>query len=170
MARLFVAVQPPDDVLDTVARLPRPSIEGLRWTSRDQWHVTLRFLGHVEDPGSVAAALARVRAEPADAVVGPVVARFGRRILHVPVSGVVGIADAVVAETAGLGQPPEDRPFSGHLTLARVAKGARVDLRRLEGQAIAGRWAVTEVLLMQSHLSRSGARYEVVARHPLSRR
>ena len=32
MARLFVAVWPPDDVLDAVAALERPAQDGLRWT------------------------------------------------------------------------------------------------------------------------------------------
>ena len=45
--RLFVAVWPPDDVIDVLADLPRPEVAGVRWTTRGQWHVTLRFLGHV---------------------------------------------------------------------------------------------------------------------------
>ena len=44
MPRLFVAVWPPDDVLDRLAVLPRPEVDGLRWTDQDHWHVTLRFL------------------------------------------------------------------------------------------------------------------------------
>ncbi|MER3453020.1 MAG: RNA 2',3'-cyclic phosphodiesterase, partial [Acidimicrobiia bacterium] len=48
--RLFVAVWPPEEVLDVVAKLPRPGVVGLRWTSREQWHVTLRFFGSVPEP------------------------------------------------------------------------------------------------------------------------
>ena len=48
-ARLFVAAVPPAAVLDQIAELTRPEIEGLRWTTRDQWHATLRFLGRVSD-------------------------------------------------------------------------------------------------------------------------
>jgi 2'-5' RNA ligase len=68
--RLFVAVRPPDDILDAVAALPRPTHPGVRWTARDQWHVTLRFLGEVEDPTPVAAALAAAPLDSAPA--GPV--------------------------------------------------------------------------------------------------
>src|SRR5438445_10975988 len=60
--RLFVAVWLPEHVLDLVAALPRPDVEGLRWTSRDQWHVTLRFFGNVELDDAVAA-LQRAAAE-----------------------------------------------------------------------------------------------------------
>ena len=164
MARLFVAVSPPDRVLDRVAALDRPTVAGLRWTGREQWHVTLRFLGRVDAVDDAVRALASVRAAPTEAVAGPAVGRFGHRVLHVPVAGLEELAAAVTAATAHVGQPPEDRPFVGHLTLARVAKGARVDLRRLDGQLVSGRWVVDEVCLVESHLSREGARYEVLER------
>ena len=167
MPRLFVAVWPSEDVLDAVAALDRPEVAGLRWTARSQWHVTLRFLGRVEDAEEAVEALETVTAAPAEAVAGPEVGRFGQRVLHVPVAGLDEVAGAVIAATAGVGEPPEDRPFAGHLTLARVARGARVDLRALAGQPVAGRWPVTEVCLVESHLSPKGARYEVVRRFPL---
>ncbi len=168
MPRLFVAVWPPEEVLDVVAALERPANEGLRWTTRDQWHVTLRFLGPV-DIAPVEGALAGVA--PAGAVrarLGPAVGRFGHGVLHVPVAGLDAIAAAVIRATAGLGRPPDERPFAGHLTLARVAKGARVDLRRLSGAAVEGSWAVGEVCLVESRLSSAGARYQVVERFPLA--
>ena len=167
MARLFVAVAPPEDVLDRVAALPRPEVAGLRWTSRPQWHVTLRFFGRVDDPAVAVEALARVHAAPAEAVLGPATGRFGQRVLHVPVAGLEAMAAGIVGATADIGEPPEDRPFSGHLTLARIARGARVDLRTLAGQPVEGRWPVEEYCLMESQLSPKGARYEVVERFPL---
>ena len=99
------------------------------------------------------------------ATVGPVTGRFGQHVLHLPVDGLAPLAGAVVAATAAFGQPPDDRSFAGHLTLAR-AKG-RVNLRRLEGERLAGDWLVAELTLVESRLSRAGARYEVVARYPL---
>ena len=168
MPRLFVAVWPPEDMLDAVARLARPPVDGVRWTSREQWHVTLRFLGSVDDPAAVVDALPRVGAGPVEARLGPAVGRFGNRVLHAPVSGLGELAEEVAAATAGIGQPPEDREFSGHVTLARVAKGARVDLGRLAGEAVSGRWTVRQVCLVESHLGPAGARYEVVASFGLS--
>jgi len=169
LPRLFVAVWPPEDVLHALAGLARPEIPGLRWTGREQWHVTLRFLGAVDDPAPVVDALAEVgRLAPIGAVLGPSVGRFGHRVLHVPVAGLDELAGQVVAGTAGLGRPPEDRAFSGHLTLARVAKCARVDLRPLAGEAVVGRWTVDDVCLVESRLSPTGARYEVLERVPLA--
>jgi len=167
VARLFVAVWPPAEILDRVAALPRAQVDGLRWTDRRQWHVTLRFLGRVDDVASAAAALEGM--DPVsrpEAVLGPTAGRFGRRVVHVPVSGLEGVADAVASATADVGLPPEDRPFTGHLTLAR-AKGTEADIGALTGGVITGRWTVDEVCLVESRLSAAGADYAVVGRFPL---
>lgn len=169
--RLFVAVWPPPPILDAVAALDRPPVERLRWTTRDQWHVTMRFLGEVPDTDvpAVVDRLAEIDASATTAVMGPVTARFGSRVLHVPVAGLDEVARAVVETTAGIGRPPVDRPFHGHLTLARIRKGTgpSPDLRRFVGQPLAGEWPVREVTLVRSHLSPKGARYEVVHRQAL---
>ena len=168
MPRLFVAVWPPDDVLSLIAALPRPDVEGLRWTTRDQWHVTLRFFGSVELE-SASEALRSVVASSTTAVLGPETGRFGKRILHVPVDGLADIAKGVVRATKKVGKPPEPRPFSGHLTLARARDRRRgVDLRELVGTPIAAEWPVTEVCLVESHMSSKGAIYEVVETISLS--
>lgn len=168
MPRLFVAVALPPEALDVVEGLDRPPIEGLRWTDREQWHVTLRFLGAVDDADAVVAALRAVRASPRHAALGPAVARFGQRVLQVPVVGLDDVAAAVVGASAALGTPPEDRPFAGHLTLARVRGRRRVDLRPLTGAEVSASWPVEDVLLFESHLHPKGARYEVVERFPLA--
>jgi len=162
--RLFVAVWPPAEVLDRLAVLARPEIRGLRWTDRRQWHVTLRFHGPVDEVAPVRAALAGVEAagEITAAALGPAVGCFGRRILHVPVMGLDALAAAVIAATAHLGKPPDDRPFSGHVTLARVAKDARVDLRSLTGVPVEAEWEVGAVCLVESRLAPAAARYEVL--------
>ncbi|MDQ3898333.1 MAG: RNA 2',3'-cyclic phosphodiesterase, partial [Actinomycetota bacterium] len=138
-----------------------------RWTTRDQWHVTLRFLGPVPDPEPVLGALDGLAGSNTEVRVEPAVGRFGQRVLHVPVAGLETLAGEVVRATAHLGRPPDDRPFAGHLTLARVAKDARVDLRALTGGELECSWMVDAVCLMESHLRASGARYELRQRFPL---
>lgn len=127
---MFVAVWPPREVVEALAALPRPGVPGLRWTRPDQWHATLRFLGSVEEQ-EARQAFGRIQAgAPVEVIAGPETGRFGRRVLHVPVDGLEGLAASVVAATAGVGQPVEHRPFSGHLTLARVELSAWVVLER----------------------------------------
>ncbi|MER3453036.1 MAG: RNA 2',3'-cyclic phosphodiesterase, partial [Acidimicrobiia bacterium] len=79
------------------------------------------------------------------------------------------LARAVTEATAGLGRPPERRPFHGHLTLARVT-GHGVDLRPLCGVPLAATWQVGTVALVRSDLHPRGARYMDVAVLPLGGR
>jgi 2'-5' RNA ligase len=155
--RLFVAVRPPDAVLDAVAKLDRPERPDVRWTTRPQWHVTLRFLGEVADPVPVVAALDAAPLAGCEATLGPAVARLGRGVVMVPVGGVEALAGEVAAATAAIGPPPERRPFAGHLTLARVRRGP---LRDLVGERVDMRFPVVDVRLVHSHPGRDGARYE----------
>ncbi|HEX3622099.1 MAG TPA: RNA 2',3'-cyclic phosphodiesterase [Acidimicrobiales bacterium] len=171
MPRLFVAVWPPDEVVERIAALDRPSVPGLRWTTPDQWHVTLRFLGQVPEPEEVVAAMAGLSESSGSSAVeagaGPAIGRFDQRVLHLPVAGLQVLAGEVLRATAHLGRPPDDRPFSGHLTLARTADRAKVDLRPLTGTPFAASWTVGEVSVVESRLSSAGARYAVIERIPL---
>ncbi len=124
MARLFVAVWPPTRLLDQLAALPRTERPGLRWTRRDQWHVTLRFLGEV-DVDEARATLATVSAPECSVVAGPRARRLGRGVFVLPVTGLESLAAAVGRATAGIGKPPEPRPFRGHITLARLGSASR---------------------------------------------
>ena len=164
--RLFVAVRPPDAVLDELAALPRPQRTPARWTTRDQWHITLRFFGNVDDASAVIAALERAAAQsaPAEVTIGPRPGVLGRQVVYLPVAGLDELAEAVVHETADMGDPPPTRRFRGHLTLART-KGGIVDLSAL---TLAATWTVGEIELIRSDLGGGPARYETLARFPLS--
>jgi 2'-5' RNA ligase len=172
--RLFVAVSLPPDVMELVSDLPRPDLGSLRWTTEDQWHITLRFLGEVEGPGAVADALQEVpetlrqaEIEEVEAVLGAATAWFrGRQILHVPVTGLEALARAVATATVPWGEGVEASPFSGHLTLARVRR-RQTGPANLAGTPISAEWTVTEIALMSSTLGPGGSRYGVVARVPL---
>ena len=48
MSRLFVAVWPPDEVLEELRALPRKDERGVRFVHPDSWHITLRFLGDAD--------------------------------------------------------------------------------------------------------------------------
>jgi 2'-5' RNA ligase len=163
LPRLFVAAWPPAGVLDLLETLPRPSDPGVRWTRRDQWHVTLRFLG-AADPAAAVAALASLDVAAAEAVLGPLTARLGQSVVVVPVAGLTEVAVAVAAVTAEVGEPPDPRPFAGHLTLARLRQRPACGVT---GFRLAARFAVRELHLVRSHLDHEGARYETLAVVPL---
>jgi 2'-5' RNA ligase len=164
--RLFVAVWPPSLVLEEIARLPRPVVPDVRWTTRDQWHVTLRFLGEVASFEEVVESLSATSLPVAEAELGQVVRRLGSGVLCVDVHGLGPVAEAVTTATAAMGRPPESRAFHGHLTLARAGRRGP-DLRSLAGTPVQpSRFAVRLVAVVQSHLGRAGARYETVAEVP----
>jgi 2'-5' RNA ligase len=161
--RLFVAVRPPADVLAGIGALERRDEAGVRWVPPEQWHVTVRFLGEAPLDAAVAALEAARPAlrvlGPVEAVVGPQVARLGRHVVCLPVAGLDGVAAVVGEVTATVGQPPDPRPFRGHVTLARLQQRAACGLA---GQRFRARFPVREIELVQSELGRDGARHTVV--------
>ena len=174
--RLFVAVWPSEDVVAAIEAFDRPTLEGMRWTRSDQWHVTLRFLGSVTDDevpalrsalGAVAASVA-----PREVTVGPVTGCFGRSILFVPASGLDDLAAATVTARAAMGEAPDERSFTGHFTLARSGGRSRrsrgPDLRGFAGRPLACSWLADELTLVRSRTDRTGATYEVLARWPFA--
>ena len=79
---------------------------------------------------------------------------------------------SVAAATRRFGEPPEDRAFKAHLTLARIQEAERSAIDSMEklmarGFSITTEWNVNQLILMQSHLSPQGATYEAMARWPL---
>lgn len=157
--RLFVAVRPPDAVLDQLASLPRPPDGPARWTTRDQWHVTLRFLGNVDDPAPVIDALHAVaNLGPVDVSLGPRAGVLGHQVVYLPVAGLDALASVVIDATRTFGEPAQTRRFKGHLTLART-KGGVVDRSSLD---LSATWTVDRVELIRSHLGRGPATYETL--------
>jgi RNA 2',3'-cyclic 3'-phosphodiesterase len=167
--RLFIAVWPPGPLMDQLRALERPTRPGLRWTSEDQWHVTLRFLGDVDPVGeaSVVEGLRQVasRGSPVQVVAGPRSRPLGPGVWVLPVEGLAGLAAAVAGAAGDVGQPVPDRPYRGHITLAR-ARQAKA-LKGLPAAAIEIPWVVTELTLVRSDLRADGARYQVIGRWPL---
>lgn len=153
--RLFVAVWPPEDVLDAIAALDRPESNAVRWTTREQWHVTLRFLGEVDRvPHELLEPLHAL--PPARVTIGPQTQRLSGRVLMIPAHGLDDLAAAVA-------DPAETRPFHGHLTLARARqRGSKVPAV-VAGAPITGEWTATSVSLVRSHLGGGPARYEDIA-------
>jgi 2'-5' RNA ligase len=139
-------------------------VDGLRWTTPEQWHVTLRFFGEA-DPAAARRSLSGFAADRCHARLGPETGRFGRRILHVPVAGLAELARLVTDRTAAVGEPPDRRHFRGHITLARAtAAGRGIDFRPLTGTPIEASWPVGQITLVASHPHPQGARYEVLER------
>lgn len=182
--RLFLAVALEDAVKRALRQAQRAlaSFDSLvRWTTQDQMHLTLKFLGEVED-GRVPDLSAAAECSAAEsssctlmlAAPGCFPPRGRVRVVWAGLeepTGVLASCQVAAEEHFGrLGFPREARPFSPHLTLGRV-RDDRSDgaLRRAvaEVEIAATHQPVTELCLFQSTLTPQGARYAVVSRHPL---
>jgi RNA 2',3'-cyclic 3'-phosphodiesterase len=165
--RLFVAVWPSAEVVEGLQRLERPAVDGVRWTTAAQWHVTARFLGGLDGPAELSARLRSIPLPAAVATIGPASDCPTPGVLWLPVQGLDALGAEVIRVTADIGEPV-DHPFQGHLTLARSRRRApRGVLGRLAPLAFSGRWEVAEVTVVASTPGGGGSRYEVVDRIPL---
>jgi 2'-5' RNA ligase len=185
LLRLFVAIAPPPAVLDELDALVEPlraSRQELRWTNREAWHVTLAFLGQV-DESALARLLPRLeraaRRHPSISLAfsgaGAFPAAGRANVLWSGLSGdrrALGrLAESVVAGASRAGTPPPDkgRRFQPHLTLARCRMPADVTelvaaLAGYQGQP----WTADRIHLVRSRLGGSGQpRYVSLASWPL---
>jgi RNA 2',3'-cyclic 3'-phosphodiesterase len=181
LRRAFVAVVPAEPVLDAleprVADLAAQAPQ-LRWLPRAQWHLTLQFLGAVDDAAALRAAVAPAVAGHAafdvqltGAGAFPSVRRGA--VLWVGVErsdAVVHLAEAVQHATRPLGHAGDGRPFHPHLTLARAPRPRPLaDLVDALGTAPIGpAWTVTDVAVIESDTRPTGAVHTVRDRLRLS--
>lgn len=176
MIRLFVGLSLPDPMAERLAGLVI-GIPGARWIERRNLHITLRFIGDVENGlgRDIHDALAELYA-PAPEIAITGFGTFGSRQPRALWAAVdknpelIHLQNKIETAMLRLGLPPEPRKFTPHVTLARL-KGAPVT--RIQ-QFIAGHSPVRlgpepaeGFTLFRSHLGRAGAEYEIVADYPL---
>jgi RNA 2',3'-cyclic 3'-phosphodiesterase len=187
--RLFIAVQIPDaiktDIEKTQAELRRALPEGgVRWTRREQFHLTLRFLGNVE--AQRVEALANELRQVCRSF-APLKLRAERigffPDLRRPRVVWVGVRDqqdrlpalqaAVQTATQAFTVEEPEGKFTGHVTLGRIK-----NIRRQEAEALAkaasgmaerffGEWTAVQLEVMRSELSPTGARHTCLLAVPL---
>ncbi len=144
----------------------------LRWVPAANLHLTIRFLGHVEEAVAEGIAAAVDGLEPAgfDLELERRIGTFKRGRL----ARVVWVGLAAGEEEAGhlavnverlcreAGLEPETRAFNAHLTLARSRDGYGVALPELPDVTALPAWRADELVLYRSTLGRGGAVYEPV--------
>ncbi len=181
--RAFIAISYPQQMRVELARRARAlvgNVRDVRWMSAESLHLTLAFLGEVpahatDGIQSAMEAAARGRA--------PFVLRFGSggtfptggepRVAWVGVTGdldaVRELQAAVTRELRGIGMRMGSRPFSPHVSLARIGRQATPSTRmgvarRFEAArlGVLGPHTVAGISLFESDLSPAGAVYREV--------
>lgn len=188
--RLFIAVTIPEEVKAKIAEaqselrraLPERSV---RWTKREQFHLTLRFLGNVDAPRVEAleeALRAACRGFSALRLSARGIGFFPDlrfpRVAWVRVSDqanqLARLQQAVEVSTREFTPEEPGEAFTGHVTLARIKR-----IRRPEAEALGktaagmaerrfGEWTAYKVELMRSELSPKGALHTSLAAIPLA--
>ena len=128
--RLFAAILLPEDVRHAVGRLSG-GLPGARWSPEENYHLTLRFIGEVDNgfAEELADALSHVGGGEFQLAIGSP-GSFGGARPRLVWAGVAGSAPLtalrrrVESALVRAGLPPEERKFTPHITLARTA-GAR---------------------------------------------
>lgn len=187
--RLFIAVELPDEARSAVSGVIKQVVESgvknLRPVRPETVHLTLKFLGDVPSNGvdelvERVTPVARARTPFSMALSGAGVfpSPAKTRVLWLGIGGDTkalgelhsGIEDAV----AGLGFARDRKPFSPHLTVARLDNRASRADRFLAAEALASvphpdgvEIPVRSISIMRSILGRGGAIHHLIAELPL---
>ena len=144
----------------------------IAWVTPERLHVTVRFIGHRDD-----ASCDRIRTVLSPPIAVP---RFTVQVEHLGAfpptgrprvlwaglsgdrSGLTRVEREVTARLAGVAVPPEERPYSPHLTLGRVKEAtglkAATIFRGLE-DLVLGTTSVEAITLFESRVSSKGPTY-----------
>src|SRR5437764_6435573 len=177
MLRLFVGIEFPPE-LKLQLSLLETGMRGAKWVDAGNLHLTLRFIGEVDEgvAADIDEALARLRAHRFTLqLAGTGV--FGGNRPHALWVGVerdpdlVALRDKIEQSLIRLGLEPEGRKFAPHVTLARLRDPDTAGLRDFltaNAQFRAAPLPVEHFSLIASFPTKAGSIYEDQADYPLS--
>jgi 2'-5' RNA ligase len=176
MPRLFTAIEAPEDIGLALSGY-RGGLSGARWIDVENYHITLRFLGDVDEDVAQEAALllGKIRRPPFDVVIEGLDAFGGARpralIAKVAPSPAILELQAEherLMRRAGL--PAESRKFTPHVTLARLRDAsprAVADYLGLRGGPARLSFRAEQFVIYSARDSVGGGPYVVEAAYPL---
>jgi 2'-5' RNA ligase len=176
MPRLFTGVEIPSDVGQALSML-RGGLPGARWIDPENYHLTLRFIGDVDDMTAheVADMLGRIKRGRFELHMEGLTSFGGRkpRAVVATVAAARALLD-VQAEQERLlqriGLEPEGRKFTPHVTLARLRDSSSrqvADYLAARGLFRTSPFRVSRFVLFSSRNSVGGGPYVVEASYPL---
>lgn len=176
MPRLFTGIEIPIETALALSTL-RGGLPGARWINPEHYHLTLRFMGDIDEDtaAEVADNLARIRLKAFPMVVDGLGA-FGARRPHSLFARVMMTEELAVLQQrheraiqrAGL--PPDPRRFIPHITIARlrgVSNQGVATYLELRGGFVTGPFQVDRFVLFSSKEGTGGGPYLVELGYPL---
>jgi len=176
MIRLFAAIEIPEGIRLQLSLL-QGGIPGARWMLVENMHLTLRFIGEVDEAVArdIDDMLADIRA-PAFSLSLKGVGEFGRKEGRALWTGVANgealqhLAAKIESALQRMGLPSETRKYSPHVTLARlkdVAMGEVQGFLAAHSLFRSPAFEVTQFALFSSHPSTRGSRYRIESAYQL---
>jgi RNA 2',3'-cyclic 3'-phosphodiesterase len=177
MLRLFVALDPPESARLSLARLCN-GVPGAKWVPPEQFHLTLRFIGEVDEStfADISDALATISVAPFSLRlrgVGHFPPRGAPRVLWAGVDDgapTMRLHTKIETRLQRLGLAPDSRKFAPHVTLARLKNAHLGKVRNFLAQHAlfaSETFVVPEFHLYSSRLGASDAVHHVEATYPL---
>ena len=175
--RLFVALALPEHVTQSLLAM-QSGVPGARWSTREQLHLTLRFIGEVDgrDANAIDEALASISA-PRFTLELKGVGSFGGKNPRALWAGVapnealIHLQRKIESAIQRLGFPAEERKYIPHVTLARLraAPAGRV-MDYLADHALytSGPFAADQFILYSSKTTLHGSIYVAEREYMLS--
>ena len=177
MPRLFTALEVPAPIAFSLSLL-RGGLPAARWVDPENYHITLRFIGDIDEPTAdeIADGLARV-ARPGFALALDGLGAFGSRKPHAVYAAVKpsGALKELQAEheriIQRIGLEPERRKYTPHVTLARLKGASEADVAAylaLRGEFRTAPFPVGRFVLLSSRASKGGGPYVMEEAYPLA--
>ena len=177
MPRLFTGLEIPLDVRQSLSML-RGGLPGARWIDPENYHVTLRFIGDVDDDiaQEIAWLLGKVRRKEFELQLDGLQSFGGRK----PRALIAAVAPSqtvmeLQAEHERLmrrvGLDPEARKYTPHVTLARLRDTTSFEVAEYLSARAAFRsppFSVSRFVLFSSRASTGGGPYVAEAVYPLA--
>ena len=177
MPRLFTGVEIPSDVGQALATL-RGGLPGARWIDPENYHVTLRFIGDVDDDiaREVAWLLGKVRRKDFELRLDGLQSFGGRKPRAViaavaPSQSVMELQSEHERLMRRVGLEPEGRKYTPHVTLARLRDTSSFEVAEYLSARGAFRsppFSVSRFVLFSSRASVGGGPYVVEEAYPLA--
>jgi RNA 2',3'-cyclic 3'-phosphodiesterase len=174
--RLFIGLPIPAELANAVTRHARTiSLPKARWTTPENIHLTLVFLGEVAEQklASIKHELDEVNTAPFQLKLTNLntFPRGGVLVAEVdPATALLHLQEQIASRMARCGFAPEERPYHPHITLARFHGSLR--LSENQGTLPSSLWrsfSADTINLYRSNPTPNGPRYEILAQRKSSK-
>jgi RNA 2',3'-cyclic 3'-phosphodiesterase len=176
MPRLFTGLEIPSELASDLA-LMRGGLFGARWIDVENYHITLRFIGDIDDGTArdIYATLGRIRRRPFKVTIEGLSSFGGDRPRAIiakakPEQALIELQAEQERLIRRLGIAPEQRKFTPHVTLARLRDAsafAVADYLSTRGYFLSRQFEANRFVLFSSRDSVGGGPYVVEAAYPL---